>query len=292
MDLNSVEGNGLSRRVVIQRSLAAGLATGLGATFAGKAAFAAAPDLSARIDVSKRQDPIQKYVYGAFIEHIGTLVYDGLWSELLGDRKFFYPIDQQTDSTRKWRPVGTAAAVTMDRHAPYVGEQSPMVALTRSERRGFAQSGLSLAAKEYVGRIVIAGDPGAQVSVTLSWGDAPGQQQSITVHVRKDWATVPLTFACRAATTNGRLEISGIGTGRFRVGAVSLMPGDNVKGFRKDTVELLREVNGGFWRFPGGNFVSGITTGGTRSATLTSDRPSWTPTAINRSRTTSAPTSS
>ena len=257
MDLNSVEGNGLSRRVIIQRSLAAGLATGLGATFAGKAAFAAAPDLSARIDVSKKQDPIQKYVYGAFIEHIGTLVYEGLWSEVLGDRKFFYPIDQQTGSTRKWRPVGTAAAVTMDTHDPYVGEQSPLVALTSSERRGFAQTGLSLAAKQYVGRIVIAGDPGAQVSVTLSWGDMPSQQQTINLHIHKDWKTIPLKFTSRAATTTGRLEISGIGTGRFRVGAVSLMPGDNVKGFRKDTVELLREVNGGFWRFPGGNYVSG-----------------------------------
>ena len=118
MDLTSFEGNGLSRRVVIQRSLAAGLATGLGATFAGKAAFAAAPGLSARIDVSKQQDPIQKYVYGAFIEHIGTLVYEGLWSEVLADRKFFYPVDQQTDSTRKWRPVGTAAAVSMDTARP------------------------------------------------------------------------------------------------------------------------------------------------------------------------------
>ena len=35
------------------------------------------------------------------------------------------------------------------------------------------------------------------------------------------------------------------------------MPGDNVEGFRKDTLELLKELGGTVYRWPGGNFVSG-----------------------------------
>ena len=35
------------------------------------------------------------------------------------------------------------------------------------------------------------------------------------------------------------------------------MPADNVQGFRPDTVSLLRQLHSGFWRLPGGNFVSG-----------------------------------
>src|SRR5581483_11962236 len=169
--------------------------------------------------------------------------------------KFYYAVDDQDPTVRKWRPLAEPATVTMDSTAPYVGEQSPVVALSPAQPRGIWQAGLALAEKEYVGRIVIAGDPGAHVVVTLSWGSGEGQR--VVVPVRRHWATVPLRFSCRAGTTNGRLEIAGTGTGSFKVGAVSLMAADNVAGFRRDTVELLRAMDSGLWRFPGGNFTSG-----------------------------------
>jgi alpha-N-arabinofuranosidase len=34
------------------------------------------------------------------------------------------------------------------------------------------------------------------------------------------------------------------------------MPADNLEGFRPDTVALLRQIHSGFWRLPGGNFLS------------------------------------
>ncbi|MBO0881531.1 MAG: hypothetical protein J2P17_14565 [Mycobacterium sp.] len=253
------DNSGVTRRAIIQGSVAAGLAASIPTVFlAQPASAAAAPaSITAEIDLAKRRDPISNYIYGAFIEHIGTLVYESLWSEVLVDRKFFYAVDGSAQPAQKWQPLGTLAAITMDTRAPYVGDQSPVVALSRSESRGIWQAGLSLAKKEYVGRIVIAGDPGAHVVATLSWGDGQGQRQSVTIPVKENWATVPLRFACDGPTTNGRMEIAGTGKGTFKVGAVSLMPADNVKGFRKDTVDLLREMNAGFWRFPGGNFVSG-----------------------------------
>lgn len=258
MNANPIENNGISRRVVIQGTLATGLATGLAATFAAGSASAAVPAaVSADIDVAKRRDPISKYVYGAFIEHIGTLVYESLWSEVLYDRKFFAPLREQPAPAKQWGTVGTEGTVTMDTRAPYVGDQSPLVALARSESRGIRQTGLTLAAKEYVGRVVISGDPGAHVVATLSWGSGAGNRQSVVLRIKKNWATVPVRFTCGAATTNGSLEITGTGTGSFRIGALSLMPADNVEGFRKDTVDLLRGIGSGFWRFPGGNFVSG-----------------------------------
>ncbi len=41
-----------------------------------------------------------------------------------------------------------------------------------------------------------------------------------------------------------------------RIGTVSLMPVDNVQGFRPDTIALLRGLHSGIWRLPGGNFLS------------------------------------
>jgi alpha-N-arabinofuranosidase len=200
-------------------------------------------------------EPISALIYGAFSEHIQNFMYGALWAEVLSDRKFYYAVDDQDPSVRKWRPLAAARTVTMDTAAPYVGEHSPVVALSPLEQRGIGQGGLALAAADYVGRIVVAGDPGAHAVVTLSWGS--GQSQRVVVPVRRQWTTVPLRFSCRTATTDGRLEISGTGTGSLKIGTVSLMAADNVRGFRKDTIGLLRAMDSGMWRFPGGNFTSG-----------------------------------
>ena len=73
----------------------------------------------------------------------------------------------------------------------------------------------------------------------------------------EEYATVPLAFTAGGSTDNGRLEIVGHGQGSFRIGAVSLMPADNVYGWRADTLARLRELNAPVYRWPGGNFVSG-----------------------------------
>ena len=245
-------GKGITRRASLQGSLAAGVAAALPFR-----AAAAPSGVGATIDVAQTGEPISKLIYGAFSEHIQGFMYGALWAEVLADRKFYYAVDDQEPSARKWRPLAQPQTVTMDTAGPYVGEQSPVVALSPGERRGIWQSGLALAEKDYVGRIVVAGDPGAHVVVTLSWGSASGQSQRVVIPVRRHWATVPLRFSSGAATADGRLEIAGTGTGSLRIGAVSLMAADNVHGFRKDTIGLLRAMDSGMWRFPGGNFTSG-----------------------------------
>jgi len=68
----------------------------------------------------------------------------------------------------------------------------------------------------------------------------------------------PLSFTPEIDTADGALEIAGTGSGNFHIGTVSLMPADNVQGFRPDTILLLRELHGGMWRLPGGNFISDL----------------------------------
>ena len=106
---------------------------------AGQQAQPTIPDpLVVTIDAQKTSDAVSKYVFGSFIEHIGTLIYRSIWAELLDDRKFYFPItstDAQTpppqsrnplrQPLRKWRPVGPEDAVLMDTDQPFVGEHSP-----------------------------------------------------------------------------------------------------------------------------------------------------------------------
>lgn len=259
--MHKTNGISLSRRSAIEYSLALGLVSALPAR-----AGAVPAGLKAGIDVTKAGHPIADFIFGGFLEHGGNLINHSLWSEVLSDRKFFYKVDSTplpeipakrrfTEPDRKWMPLGPDAGVTMDTVTPYVGEQSPVVNMAQA--RGIFQNGLSLSkGKDYVGRIVLAADPGTEVSVTLIWGKGSHDRQAVRVAATEQWSTQPLKFSCKAETTGGRIEISGRGTGSFRVGAVSLMPADNVHGFRADTIALMKEMDCKILRMPGGNFIS------------------------------------
>ncbi len=71
------------------------------------------------------------------------------------------------------------------------------------------------------------------------------------------WKTFPLAFRAGASTEAARLEIVSSGRGSFAVGTVSVMPADNVDGFRADVLALLKELDSPVYRWPGGNFASG-----------------------------------
>ena len=227
--------------------------------------------VAVNIDVSKTGSPVSKYEFGMFIEHISPLIYRSLWSEILDDRNFYFPISSKEPETperqgggfpgrqlRKWHPVGPDDAVVMDEKNPFVGDQSPRVQLDPSTAHGIEQSGLALVkGKKYVGRIYLRGTLGSRVKVSLLWGDAEGDRQSVSIATRSDrYKKFPFTFTANADTDKATFEITGTGTGNFHIGTVSLMPADNVHGFRPDTITLLRQLHSGFWRLPGGNFLS------------------------------------
>lgn len=225
--------------------------------------------VTANVDITKTMPPVSKYEFGMFIEHIGPLIYRSLWSEMLDDRKFYFPITSKEPENqsrggfpgmqlRKWHPIGPDEAIVMDKEDPFVGDQSPRIQLDASTPHGIGQSGLTVVkGKKYVGRIYLRGTPGAKIKVSLVWGQGAGDRQTISIApLTNSYKKFPLSFTAAADADKASLEITGTGTGTFHVGTVSLMPADNVHGFRPDTTSLLRELHSGFWRLPGGNFLS------------------------------------
>ena len=72
---------------------AAFLLAGTLATGAAQQTVAKVPqELKIKIDIQQTAQPVSPYEYGMFIEHIGALIYRSLWSEMLDDRKFYFPI--------------------------------------------------------------------------------------------------------------------------------------------------------------------------------------------------------
>ncbi len=211
--------------------------------------------LGVSIDAAATFDPISKYVYGQFIEHLGHCIYGGIWAEMVDDRKFFYPVG---DKESPWRAVGSAGAVEMTKQDVFVGEHTPKITVNSAEA-GISQEGFAIEkAREYACYIFLAGDPDAgPVEVSLNLEAKDKHETIASVPVTNQYEKTPFKFTARADCDNATLTITSRGKGAFRIGTISLMPADNVQGMRKDTLTLLEELNSPVYRWPGGNFVSG-----------------------------------
>ena len=191
---------------------------------------------------------------------------------MLEDRKFYFPITANYDpyhDTREvskdnpfaivgaspWQIIGPADSVSMVKEDSFVGEQTPLI----QPGGGIRQLDLGLVKnRKYVGYIYLKPQQqSTNVSISLVWGDGPGQRKSVqTIVVANDYGKYPFEFTAGDDTVKGKLEIEVTQKPCF-VGTVSLMPADNIEGMRADTLKLLKELNASMYRWPGGNFVSG-----------------------------------
>ena len=224
-------------------------------------------EIVATIDVTNPGAPIHPYVYGMFTELLINIFDQGLWAEMLSDRKFFYPVDTSSQLYpvdrrwfhNRWRPVGGVNVVIMDTKDPWSGEHSPKIILNGNNPLGIQQAGLSVKqGLNYSGYIILAGDTGVIVNVGLVWGPGPEDNQYTQIsNISGDYQKYSFSFTAGQSTDSCRIQITGTGTGTLEIGAVSLMPTDNIDGWRADMIHLLKDLNSGIYRWPGGNMVSG-----------------------------------
>lgn len=232
---------------------------------------------SVTIHAEKTKETISNYIYGQFIEHLGRCIYGGIWAEMLEDRKFYYPITDEyapwgkkSDEYWKagefkhlvaspWKVVGPNGTVKMDVKDPFVGEHTPVIQLPgNGTEAGISQDGLAIIKdKKYQGRIVLSGEPNVTlVEIRLVLDDNHIIKYKIE-NINITFQTFPFEFVATTSSENARLEIVSKSEGYFKIGTISLMPANNVKGWRPDVVALLNELNSPIYRWPGGNFVSG-----------------------------------
>ncbi|MDO3626201.1 alpha-L-arabinofuranosidase C-terminal domain-containing protein [Mucilaginibacter sp. BT774] len=222
--------------------------------------------VNVNIDANSKQPPISKLIYGQFIELLFNYFEGGLWSEMLGDRKFFYPVNSnenlQPANSRKylgrWKPLGPDEFVKMDSVHVYAGAHSVKILSEQGAKHGIKQSGINLqSGHAYVGYVILKSKPGVTVNVCLM---ADGiKQGSIGIGNAGNNAgyhKYPFKFIATTTTSNAVFEITGKGSAVFYIGAVSLMPADNISGFRADILNNLKEMHLGIIRW-GGNASSG-----------------------------------
>jgi alpha-N-arabinofuranosidase len=225
-------------------------------------------ELHATVHTAQTGEAISPFIYSQFIEHLGRCIYGGIWAEMLEDRKFYHPITEEyapyqgdlggrfpVVGASPWQIIGDAAGVTMVAENSFVGEHTPRVA----PETGLRQRDLGvLKGQSYVGYVWLraTGDE-ASVDVTLIWGDEPGARQSKRISkVGPEYAKHSFRFQAGADTDKAQLQLH-VHQSPCLIGTVSLMPADNVRGLRADTLALLKQLDAPMYRWPGGNFVSG-----------------------------------
>ncbi len=234
-------------------------------------------DTNIKITPDQGREPISEYVYGQFIEHLGKCIYGGLWAEMIEDRKFYYPVTFQYNpwavasdpywntgdfkylNASPWKIIGGEQVLKMDNRIPFTGIHTPVILVPGDgSEAGISQDSLSVVTgKTYKGRIVLAGmESVLPVSVRLVAGSGEVLISEINT-ISSGYNTYPIEFTASNSSDDVRIEIISKGKGEFKIGTVSLMPSDNIKGWRSDVVALLKELNSPVYRWPGGNFVSG-----------------------------------
>lgn len=217
------------------------------------------------IDPRQTSDTISKLIYGQFIELLFNYFEGGLWAEMLGDRKFFYPVTSSDElkpvNTRhylgRWKPVGEDAHVQTDNKNVFTGEHSPKIILSPARKRGITQATLSFQKDSiYTGRVALAADQKPTVQINLVWANKTYTIKTIVDSLSSSYKTFQFTFRSPVTTTDAAFEITATGNGALWIGTTSLMPASNVKGFRADILEQFKYMNLGNFRW-GGNASSG-----------------------------------
>jgi alpha-N-arabinofuranosidase len=165
----------------------------------------------------------------------------------------------------------------MEKDKPLSGEHS----LKITHGGGIEQTDLGLIAGRVYDGYVRARTPDgvARLTVTLGWGDGEDEVRLLERLPQSDeYVEQRFNFRPKRSTNHGQLRIEVAGS-TCMIGAVSLMPADNVRGFRADTLALLKQLGGTIYRWPGGNFVSGYDWRdgiGPRDRRPTRKNPAWT----------------
>jgi len=227
-----------------------------------------ARDVDVSLDVQDRGPEIDPFIYGQFIEHLGRCIQGGIWAEMLEDRKFYFPITADYDPYKDlldtefpvigaspWEIVGDKDGVSMVTEDSFVGDQTPLI----QAGSGIVQHDLGIKkGMSYEGYVwVKAAEGQSKLSISVQEGeDADMRLITAVPVVGDDYMKYGFRFLAKEDAEKVSVEFK-VSEGPLFIGTLSMMPGDNVRGMRADTLELLKELDAPVYRWPGGNFTSG-----------------------------------
>jgi alpha-N-arabinofuranosidase len=217
--------------------------------------------LQGQISVSpaEKSGEISPDIYGLFSATVFHHYDQGMWAEMLKDRKFAEPDRQEGDYgvVRKWFSIGRNEKTYFmhDNTIYYSGTQSQKIISESpaNTRTGIGQAGLCLKKdRGYDVRLNLK-QQSIKTPVVVTMEDDSGvyAKEEITIP-DTDWNRFEFKLKPAQSDKNGKFTITFSGEGTLWVGTASVLPDDNLSGFRRDVVEALKEIRPPNIRWPGG----------------------------------------
>ena len=159
------------------------------------------------IDAAKTGPPINPFIYGQFIEHLGRCIYGGIWAEMLEDRKFYFPI------TDEYHPYRDLKDSEVSRSSARRRGKSIGPAGSRDDGRKTTRSSASTRRRS----------PPAAASARTIWASSPARSMSATSGSARPRAQSNVRSLARLGRRQRRIaNRSTIGGSSRRVHALSV----------------------------------------------------------------------
>ena len=267
-----------------------------------------------RIDAARQAAaPVSPNLFGNFIEHLGGVVYEALWSQILLNPNL-ERIETEDTTPAAWQLFGAANWQAGGYQSPRCvrldpDTKTPSAAIPASRAASLSQS-VALSAQR-VGRYEVtlvartAGDGGAvpgmgKIRVALvreqtgrrgrastpPAGEAPSSPsdtaQAVLTIEQAQWQPFHCTLVVpksRTRTENRwRFVAQHEGGQAVDIDQIEMFPSDNINGFDPDVLGRARMWDVPLLRYPGGNFASGYHWQdgiGPRATRPTKRNPAW-----------------
>ena len=251
----------MNRRRFLKTSMAASAAIPLSTVslplLASAVGAAGEPKISVMlVDTDRVTVPIDKRIYGQFLEHINHSVEDGLFAEQIRGAGF-----EGNDFETYWQPFSDRGHVEIASVNFQNGSKSVRLHADGGHA-GIRQGRIFLDQSiQYDGSLWIKhenGSPHLTLRVQSSKGE-PIASLSLAFN-GSDWQQVPFSFTSPVRDTQAQIEIVATGHGTVLLDFVSLMRADVRRDgmLRPDLLDSLRGLGPSFIRWPGGS-LSGST---------------------------------
>jgi alpha-L-arabinofuranosidase len=212
--------------------------------------------------VPSRPGIIDPRLFGNFIELLDDVV-PGMWAEMLNDRSFegvlplsnwcYYDgapdiCDRTWDTNATWR---------LDSVNPFNGARSALLVATTARPASLTQSGMAVKAGmtySFSGYFR-AENSKLKLSVTLKTKLPNGEWMTLATvklpSLSREWRKYSVQMKSSGETDRVVFEVKVNGDGEAWADKLSLMPADNLSGWRSDVVETIREVRPSIVRWGG-----------------------------------------
>ena len=206
------------------------------------------------VDTDRNTTPIDRKVYGQFLEHINHSVEDGLFAEQIRGAGF-----EGDDFKTYWRPETDRGHVELVSLEFQNGKNSLRLRSDGGQasiRQGriFLEQGV-----KYEGSLWVKHETGnAHLTLrVLNSEDVPIASLPLS-SLGSQWQEVPFSFTSSVRDTQASIEITLSGRGSILIDFVTMMRADvrHDGMFRPDLYGALNDLKPSFIRWPGGSFAS------------------------------------